>query len=62
MDGANEELKHDEPIRRVWTIDGRMCIQEENGKHTKIVDDLFKVGRSVEKVALFHQMEHSTRI
>ena len=45
------ELKRDETIKSVWTIDGRiMCVQEEGGTDVKTVidspDDLFK-----EKVA-----------
>ena len=47
------ELKRDETIKSVWTIDGRiMCVQEEGGKDVKIMiespDDLFKVGWSEE--------------
>ena len=43
------ELKRDETIKSVWTIDGRiMCVQEEGGKDVKRMiespDDLFKVG------------------
>ena len=50
------ELKRDESIKSVWTIDGRiMCVREEGGKDVKSVidspDDLFKVGWSEEKVA-----------
>ena len=50
------ELKRDESVTRVWTMNGKiMCIQEENGKEMKKVidspDDLFKVGWTEEKVA-----------
>ena len=50
------ELKRDESVTSVWTIDGKiLCIQEESGREMKKVidspDDLFKDGWTNEKVA-----------
>ena len=49
------ELRKDETIKSVWTIDGKIfCTQDERGKEYKRVitspDDLFKVGWPEEKV------------
>ena len=50
------ELRADQAIKRVWTIDGKIyCVMDENGKEVKKVinspDDLLKVGWSEEKVS-----------
>ena len=50
------ELKKDDNIKQVWTIEGRIfCIQMDQGREVKRVvdspEDLFKVGWSEQRVA-----------